>query len=98
MMDFHACRWPEPQLNALDDSLAQYFDKMNDGPLSPVCQSLDLTSDRSTAGHVAMKDAAESDMGPERPVVITFSHFLPYQVKKPHLPAPPFFDSLNAHA
>ena len=85
-MDFHACRWPEPQLNALDDSLAHYFDKMNDKPLSPVFISLDSSSDHSRADHVTMGDARESVMGPERPVVITFSHFLPYQVNEPLLP------------
>lgn len=71
MMDFHACRWPAPHLNALDESLAQYFDEMNDGPLSSVLDLLDQSSGRNG-------DSVEK--GPERPVVITFSHFLPYQV------------------
>lgn len=40
MVDFHACSWPRPELNAEDASLAEYFDAMNDEPLRPVLAAL----------------------------------------------------------
>ena len=40
MVDFHACSWPRPELNAEDMSLAEYFDAMNDEPLRPVLAAL----------------------------------------------------------
>jgi hypothetical protein len=40
MVDFHACSWPRPELNAEDTSLADYFDAMNDEPLRPVLAAL----------------------------------------------------------
>jgi hypothetical protein len=40
MVDFHACSWPRPELNAEDTSLAEYFDAMNDEPLRPVLAAL----------------------------------------------------------
>lgn len=36
MVDFHACSWPHAHLNAEDDSLAQYFDALNDAPIQPL--------------------------------------------------------------
>ncbi len=77
MMDFHACSWPEPRLNARDTSLAQYFDAMNDEPLQPVFDALN-----NGAGDTAGPGRGEADAdgaGP-RPAVISFSHFLPFQV------------------
>jgi hypothetical protein len=41
MIDFHACSWPRPELNAEDASLAKYFDAMNDQPLQPVLAALE---------------------------------------------------------
>ena len=93
MMDFHACSWPEPRLNAQDTSLAEYFDAMNDEPLQPVFDALNngagggaAACDAETAADAGIA-AAEGDGAhaaasdePDRPVVISFSHFLPYQV------------------
>lgn len=44
MVDFHACTWPRPDLNADDTSLALYFDAMNDEPLWPLLSDLSLPS------------------------------------------------------
>jgi len=120
MVDFHACRWPRPELSAADISLANYFDAMNDEPLAPVLAALeqkeqrqqqrqrqqqqasetgaaDSSGDdsspgsiRSTAegGRVAGNSAAADGGGGgggggggRRPPIITFSHFLPWQVR-----------------
>ena len=86
MMDYHACCWPEPRLNAMDDSLAQYFDQMNEGPLSGVRDALDRCAARSGGAQAPPTSAADSTRGTgeptrDRPIIITFSHFLPYQVR-----------------
>lgn len=39
MLDFRACRWPEG-LSALDTSLAEHFDAMNEPEFSAVLASL----------------------------------------------------------
>lgn len=67
MMDFHACDWSsEPGLRASgDDSVAAYFDEMND-------EFEQILEDIKNA---RMKSEEEG----EEPVVISFSHFLPFQ-------------------
>ena len=94
MMDFHACSWPEPRLNAQDTSLAKYFDALNDEPLQPVFDALNnvagggaMASSADTAADAGVSAANGNDADattgggePDRPVVISFSHFLPYQV------------------
>lgn len=51
-------------LNAMDTSLAAHFDQMNDEPVSDIVTAVQ----------------AQTDSRRKRPVVITFSHFLPLQV------------------
>jgi len=95
MMDFHACSWPEPRLNAQDTSLAEFFDAMNDEPLQPVFDALNNGAGGGAAAcgteTTADADGAAADGNgahvtassePDRPVVISFSHFLPYQVQR----------------
>ena len=77
MMDFHACSWPEPRLNAHDTSLAQYFDAMNDEALQPV---FDALNNGAGAGAGTSREDADAGGAEARPVVISFSHFLPFQV------------------
>ena len=67
--DFKACRWP-PDLDPLTlndggDALAKFFDSLNDPQLASLARSLKSAGDRS--------DGRNS-----RPVVIAFSHFLPF--------------------
>ena len=52
MVDFHACSWPRPDLNADDTSLALYFDAMNEAPLEPLLSHLrqNLGGSSSCAG------------------------------------------------
>ena len=78
MMDFHACSWPEPRLNAQDTSLAQYFDAMNDEPLQPV---FDTLNNGAGAGAGLGCGNADADGAGPRPVIISFSHYLPFQVR-----------------
>ena len=94
MMDFHACSWPEPRLNAQDTSLAEFFDAMNDEPLQRVFDALNNSAGGGAAGCSVDMAAGAGGAGPEgngahaaasgqpdRPVVISFSHFLPFQVR-----------------
>ena len=64
--DFKACRWPRDldplTLNDGGEALASFFDQLNDPPLSSLTQSLQRDESR----------------GSPRPVVIAFSHFLPF--------------------
>lgn len=39
IVDFHAC-WPHAHLNAEDDSIARYFDTLNDTPIQPLMTHL----------------------------------------------------------
>jgi len=95
MMDFHACSWPEPRLNAQDTSLAEFFDAMNDELLQPFFDALNNSAGGGAAGCSAEMAAdaggaaaegngahATASGEPDRPVVISFSHFLPYQVRR----------------
>jgi len=67
--DFKACRWP-PDLDPLalndgGDALAAFFDSLNDPQLASLARSL----------------GSDDDAGEERsprPVVLSFSHFLPF--------------------
>jgi predicted phosphodiesterase len=76
MMDFHACDWPNDwPANAKenaesialrasgDDSLAKYFDSLNEPGFSQALS--EIQAQRNAKEHC--------------PVVISFSHFLPYQ-------------------
>ena len=42
MVDFHACTWPSPELNAKDTSLAEYFDRLNEPQLDNFCSVLSM--------------------------------------------------------
>lgn len=70
MMDFHACSWTSvPSLKASgDDSLAQYFDELNDPDF---CEAIEKIEKQRN-------DALLEEREP--PAVISFSHFLPLQV------------------
>lgn len=130
MVDFHACRWPRPELNADDVSLAEFFDAMNDEPLQPLLAVLQQSQQPAAAGAAngtvngaasaqpggssqplgsncsndggeqcaatnghavaAAVDACSSGSGTsdgavQRPPVLTFSHYLPYQVNGTNL-------------
>lgn len=73
MMDFHACDWPTTVEEAEhgtctlkasgDDSLAKYFDSLNEPGFSKALSEIE----------------AQRKSEKTRPVVISFSHFLPYQ-------------------
>lgn len=64
MMDFHACHWTQPGVNASgDDTLAQLFDDMN-----------------GSVEYVDAMERIREDRLRERGVyVVSFSHFLPHQ-------------------
>ena len=78
MMDFHACSWPESRLNAHDASLAEYFDAMNDEPLQLV---FDALNNGAGAGAGLSREDAADDVAGTRCTIISFSHFLPFQVR-----------------
>ncbi|PSC76652.1 Metallo-dependent [Micractinium conductrix] len=63
MIDFHACQWPNG-LNSADDSLADYFDALNEPAFSKALQGIEEETDAA---------------GGKRPPIISFSHFLPRQ-------------------
>lgn len=69
MMDFHACDWSSvSELKASgDDSLAQYFDQMNEKDFSRIVE--EIKSARIIS----------EQKGIDGPVVVSFSHFLPHQ-------------------
>lgn len=80
MMDFHACAWPEEEgLKASgDDSLASYFDGLNDPTFTEILEKIS----RERAAAVAEIDNHQGIPSPssrQPPVVISFSHFLPLQ-------------------
>ena len=77
MMDYHACSWTsEPTLKASgDDSLAQYFDALNDPNFKNILST--IQEEREAA-----KKAGNGKLSTTKhnaPVVISFSHFLPFQ-------------------
>lgn len=75
MLDFHACAWNSvPGLKSSgDDSLARYFDAMNDVAVYDAVLG-DIKKARLEA---------EEGGQDESPTVISFSHFLPYQTLLP---------------
>lgn len=73
MMDFHACHWPSHLGDGTGTELAQHFDQMNEPSLSDVEAAI----------------AQASTGGRERPPVISFSHYLPFQVGMLSLPSCP---------
>lgn len=67
MMDFHACTWPNGLNASGDDSLARYFDAMNDSvEFNRVLKEIQQAKESST-------DICQNIS------VISFSHFLPTQ-------------------
>lgn len=82
MMDFHACSWAsEPTLQPSgDDSLAKYFDALNDPGFKTILSK--ISAERKAAEELEITSAtseANNNTNKERPVVISFSHFLPFQ-------------------
>ena len=65
MVDFHACRWPPSIPTSHDTSIAEYFDNLNEPALSNLAENLEME---------------EEENGTRSPL-ITFSHFLPLQVR-----------------
>lgn len=61
LADFYMCKWPD-ELDPLDESLALYFDELNDPDVNDLAKTLE--GQRSSG---------------QQPIVITFSHYLPYQ-------------------
>ena len=81
--DFKACRWP-PGLDplALDDggdALAEFFDSLNDPQLSSLTRSLQQQQkQQQEREEQGPSSGPSSSSKPPRPVVISFSHFLPF--------------------
>lgn len=46
MSDFMLCKWPRPDLNANDDSLAVFFDRMNEPAFSSVIRDVEEARSR----------------------------------------------------
>ncbi len=65
MVDFHACRWPSSIPTSHDTSIAEYFDNLNEPALSNLAENLEMEEEESGS----------------RSPLITFSHFLPLQVR-----------------
>lgn len=66
MVDFHACRWPSSIPTSHDTSTAEFFDNLNEPVLSNLAENLEME---------------EEETGNRSPL-ITFSHFLPLQVRR----------------
>ncbi len=65
MMDFHACHWPSHLGDGTGTELARHFDQQND----------------QTLAEVEAQIATAAASGGQRPLVISFSHYLPFQVR-----------------
>ena len=63
MMDFHACQWPSHLGDGTGTELAQHFDRQNDAALEDL--------------EAAVAKAAAT--GAQEPLIVSFSHYLPFQ-------------------
>ncbi|KAL4546247.1 hypothetical protein Ndes2526B_g05335 [Nannochloris sp. 'desiccata'] len=93
MMDFHACTWTsEPTLDTSNNSIARYFDALNDPLFGQILE--EINKDRSRESEDALNDdrillpknngevkeeEEKRKPGRSQPAVISFSHFLPLQ-------------------
>ncbi|KAL4518784.1 hypothetical protein Ndes2437B_g00863 [Nannochloris sp. 'desiccata'] len=114
MMDFHACTWTsEPTLDTSNNSIARYFDALNDPLFGQILE--EINKDRSRESEDALNDdrillpknngevkeeEEKRKPGRSQPAVISFSHFLPLQdllPEKTHAALPKPRQSFRQH-